>query len=463
MSKPELISDIEKIHFMSNINEKERPPISPVPTETRELARNQLAEFGKKMEKAVQKAKATGECIELDGSKLGGIVSGDTWKAKADGSLERNFEANEGLLEGLLQRRTERVADMSRPLDLDTLIKLLAYAQWAPNATNEQPTRIMVYKAEHPSMERIGEVMHKALYDRIVPHISIRNFIIGKKKENPNFLPELSMQELMDMPEEKFASFRFEDQPAPLHELPQTAAKLLERNKVIYDDGHYYIRKNDGSKGDEFSMTHLLRNDITFAKGMGTFFLKFKNTHPYLIVVFRKWRYTSLMTETLNKYGVYLPDVGEEFIDAGFYTDHLALAARGLGLSGVVKTGPMDLAKDELTGLFIADLKTRMAILEEELRGADSQPQVRVEMLRREITKTRMLRDGLKFGLEAMRSQEQHRPMREALLLALKRGEVYVPATFFQVGYPLPVPDERVRDPRQGRDPLQEMIVYMGQ
>ncbi len=463
MSKPELISDIEKIHFISNINEKERPPISPVPTETRELARNQLAEFGKRVEKAALKARESGEAVEVDGAKLSGTISGDLWTVKPDGTVGRDFEPNEGLLEGLLQRRTERVADMDRPLDLDTLVKLLSYAQWAPNATNEQPTQIMVYKAEHPSMERIGEIMHKALYERIVPHISIRNYIIGKKRENPNFLAELSMQELMDMPEEKFASFRFEEQPAPLHELPQTAAKLMERNKVIYDDGHYYIRKNDGSKGDEFSLAHLLRNDITFAKGMGTFFLKFKNTHPYLIVVFRKWHYTSLMTETLNKYGVYLPDVGEEFIDAGFYTDHLALAARGLGLSGVVKTGPMDLAKDELTGLFISDLKDRITTLEEELRSAESQPQVRVEMIRKEIAKTRMLRDGLKFGLEAMRSREQNRPMRESLLLALKRGEVYVPATFFQVGYPLPVPDERVRDPRQGRDPLQEMIVYMGQ
>lgn len=463
MSKPELISEIEKIHFISNIAEKERPPISPVPTETRELARNQLSELQKRLEKALQKAKTGGEPVEVDGSKLGGVLSGDIWTVSAEGGIERHFEPNEGLLDGLLQRRTERVADPDRDLGLDTLVKLLSYAQWAPNATNEQPTRIMVYKSGHSSMEKIGEVMHKALYDRIVPNISIRNYIVEKKRENPNFLPEFSMQDLIDMSEKKFNAFHFENYPAPLHELPQTAAKLLERNKVIYDNGQYFIRQNDGSKGEEFSIKHLLRNDITFAKGMGTFFLKFKNTHPFLIVVFRKWHYTSLMTETLNKYGIYLPDVGEEFIDAGFYTDHLALAARGLGLSGVVKTGPMDLAKDELTELFIDDLDGRLTTLEAELNGAQNQPQVRVEMIHKEISKTRLLRDGLKFGLEAMRSKELNRPMREALLLALKRGEVYVPATFFQVGYPLPVIEERVRDPRQGKDPLQEMIVYMGQ
>jgi len=463
LSKPELISDIEKIHFISSINEKERPPISPVPTETRELARNQLTELKKRLEKAAVKAKAGEEAIEVDGSKLGGVLSGDVWTVKPNGDLDRYFEPNEGLLDGLLQRRTERVADTNRPLELDMLLKLLSYAQWAPNATNEQPTRIMVYKSGHSSMDKIGEVMHKALYDRIVPNISIRNYIVEKKRESPNFLPEFSLQELIDMSEEKFASFHFEEYPAPLHELPQTAAKLLERNKVIYNKGHYFLRQNDGSSGDEFSIKHLLRNDITFAKGMGTFFLKFKNTHPYLIVVFRKWHYTSLMTETLNKYGIYLPDVGEEFIDAGFYTDHLALAARGLGLSGVVKTGPMDLAKDELTALFISDLDERLACLEKELKAGENQPQVRVEMIHKEVHKTKLLRDGLKYGLEAMRSKDLNRPMREALLVALKRGEVYVPATFFQVGYPLPNIDERVRDPRQGKDPLQEMIVYMGQ
>jgi nitroreductase len=462
MSQPELISDIEKIHFISNISEKERPPISPVPTETRELARNQLTELEKRMEKAILKAKTSGEAVELDGSKLGGVLSGDIWTAKPDGSIERHFEPNDGLLDGLLQRRTERVADPDRHLDLETLVKLLSYAQWAPNATNEQPTRIMIYGAEHASMARIGELMHKALYDRIVPNISIRHYALQRKKENPNFLPEFSLQELTEMSDERFAAFKLEESPAPLVELPQTAAKLMERGKAVYDNGVYYVRQPDGSRGEVYSIKHLLRNDVTFAKGMGTFFLKFKNTHPYLVVIFRKWQYTSLMTETLEKYGIVLQDVGEAFIDAGFYTDHLALAARGLGLSGVVKTGPMDLAKDELTGLFIEDLKSRLGVLEEELRGAEHQPQARVEMIKKEMTKTKMLRDGLKFGLEAMRAKEQNRPMREALLLALKRGEVYVPATFFQVGYPLSVPAERVRDPRQGKDPLQEMIVYMG-
>lgn len=462
MAQQQLISDIEKIHFISNIREKERPPISPVPTETRELARNQLIDFEKKIEKAVLKAKSTGESVEVDGSKLGGVISGDMWVVQPDGTLTRQFEPNDGLLDGLLQRRTERVADPDRPLDLETLVKLLSYAQWAPNATNEQPTRIMVYGVEHPSMTRIGELMHQALYERIVPNISIRHYALQRKRENPNFLPEFSLQELSEMSDEKFTAFKLEESPAPLVELPQTAAKLLERGKAIYDNGVYYVRQPDGSRGEIFSLKHLLRNDVTFAKGMGTFFLKFKNTHPYLVVIFRKWQYTSLMTETLSKYGIELQDVGEAFIDAGFYTDHLALAARGLGLSGVVKTGPMDLAKDELTGLFIDDLKSRMAELEEELRGAENQPQVRVEMIKKELVKTKMLRDGLKFGLEAMRAKEQNRPMREALLLALKRGEVYVPATFFQVGYPLPQPSERVRDPRQGKDPLQEMIVYMG-
>jgi hypothetical protein len=60
-----------------------------------------------------------------------------------------------------------------------------------------------------------------------------------------------------------------------------------------------------------------------------------------------------------------------------------------------------------------------------------------------------------------MRCKDENRLFRKQLLVALKRGEVYVPATFFQMGYPLPDLEERVRDPRQGKNPLDEMIVVM--
>ena len=63
---------------------------------------------------------------------------------------------------------------------------------------------------------------------------------------------------------------------APLHELPQTTDKLFERNKIIFDEGKYYKKKADGSKGDEYLMKDLLINDKVFTSGMGKFFLKFR-------------------------------------------------------------------------------------------------------------------------------------------------------------------------------------------
>ncbi len=457
----DMLASVEKLYFISAVLEKERPPVSPVPTETRELARRSLAEFNKTVERARRKAAESGAKVEIDGSRLSGVKSGDIWSVTADGSLCRSFECNEGLLEGLLQRRSERVADPDRDLDLETLGKLLAYAQWAPNATNEQPNRVLVYRKDHPSMQKIGELMQKALYERIIPRINIRNYILQKKTEIPDFLPGLSLQDLQQMDEKEFAAQEFEQVPAPLEELPQTADKLLERGKVVFHEGRYYLRRQDGGRGPEFSMADLLQNDRTFAKGMGTFFLKFKNTHPYLVVIFRKWHYTSLMTETLSKYGIVLPAVGEEFLDAGFYADHLALAARGLGLSGVVKTGPLDLAKDELTELFISDLQQLRQEYEKMLADPDNLPQRRISLVKTELPKITLLHDGLRFGLEVMRSQAEGRPLRRQLLVALKRGEVFVPALFFQVGYPLPQAAERVMDPRQGKDPLREMVVMM--
>ncbi len=261
----------------------------------------------------------------------------------------------------------------------------------------------------------------------------------------------------------QFAQFKFEEMPAPLDELPQTLSKLFEREKIVMENGRYFIRKADGSRGEEFRMKDLLANDKIFTHGMGKFFLKFKNTHPYLVIVFRKWHYTSLMTETLYKYGITLPDVGEEYIDAGFYSDHLTLATRGFGLSGVVKTGPLDLAKDELTELFIQDLDEKLDCYHSLLKSEQNLPLEKTEMLSNEIKKLKLLHDGLKYGLEAMRCKNQKIQMREQLLKAIKRGEVYVPATFFQLGYPYPKPEERVMDPRQGKDPLDNMVIFVGE
>ncbi|MBN2546438.1 MAG: nitroreductase family protein [Spirochaetes bacterium] len=457
----DIISGIEKISFFSNITEKERPPVSPVPTETRELARRSYEDFVKKVEKAKNKALESQKAVDVDGARLSGVKSGDIWHIDKDGIIGRSFEPNEGLLEGLLQRRTERVADPDKDVDLELLLKVLSFSQWAPNATNEQPTKILIYKKDHPSMDKIGNLMKKALEERIVPNINIRNFIINKKRETPNFLPDISMKDLTDMDDKKFSSYRFEEMSAPLNELPQTTAKLLERNKIVYENGKYYNKLNDGSKGSEYTLKDLLLNDVIFTKGMGKFFLKFKNTHPYLIVVLRKWHYTSLMTETLYKYGIQLPDVGEEFIDAGFYSDYLALSARGFGLSGVVKTGPMDLAKDELTELFIDDLKEKLDLFTTLLNDENNLIKDKKRLIQMEIEKIFLIFNGLKYGLEAMRCKEQNRPMRDQLIVALKRGEVYVPATFFQLGYPLIDPEERIKDPRQGKDPLDKMMILM--
>lgn len=41
------INDLEKIYFFSSVSLKDRPPISPIPTETRELARRSLEDFFK--------------------------------------------------------------------------------------------------------------------------------------------------------------------------------------------------------------------------------------------------------------------------------------------------------------------------------------------------------------------------------------------------------------------------------
>ncbi len=190
-----IFNALEKLYFFSNVNEKQKPPISPIPNVTRELARRSMQGFQKTIEKKKEKIMNDEETLEIDGSSLSGVKSGDFWVIGKDGIKGRYFEKNEPFLEGLLQRRTERVADPDKDVSLDMLFEILSYAQWAPNATNEQPTKIMVYQKNHPSMQKIGELMQKALLERMIPNINIRNYIINRKMENPNFLPDYSLED----------------------------------------------------------------------------------------------------------------------------------------------------------------------------------------------------------------------------------------------------------------------------
>jgi hypothetical protein len=71
-------------------------------------------------------------------------------------------------LEGLLQRRTERVADPDKDVDFELLLKVLSYAQWEPNATNEQPNKnSYIQKRSSINGKKLAILMKKALEERI--------------------------------------------------------------------------------------------------------------------------------------------------------------------------------------------------------------------------------------------------------------------------------------------------------
>jgi nitroreductase len=159
------------------------------------------------------------------------------------------------------------------------------------------------------------------------------------------------------------------------------------------------------------------------------------------------------MTETLEKYGIKLPDVGEALIDAGIFTDHLALATRGLGLSGVIKTGPLDLAIDKIASILAEDLTQQS----KQIQAGQSDK----DIMQEEYQKLIHLRDGLQVGLEWYQAKMAHKKSSSEVRKQIDMGNGYLPATFFQLGHPLADPSERVMDPRQGRNPMFTMTVFM--
>ncbi len=457
--KLNMIEQVTKLNALNDMAALKMPSsINPDPTITRNLARLSLEKFQKLVENNKTKAKKNNNPIEIDGSELSGVKGGaDIWSVNPDGSLSRKYKAVPEVVDLIEMRRTERVAEPNKPVNIETIYEIIRLAHRAPNATNEQPSRVLIYTQDHPAMNKIGIAMNEALNDIIVPQINLKYYILHAKKENNDFLKKYTLEQISSMTDEEIA--KFEDMPAPLHDLPRTRNSLISRGKLLIENARYYNcrEKNDKViKLKEYTLKDMVRADKVFAQGMGRFFLKFKNTHPVLLVVLRQVRYTSGMTEALEKYGIKLPDVGEAHIDAGIFTDHLALATRGLGLSGVIKTGPLDLAADKIASIFIEDLNNQSEQVKKLMKKNMDNNALEIE-----YHKLISLRDGLKVGLEHYYARHNHQKITPEVKKQIFMGKGYFPATFFQLGHPLSDPGERVMDPRQGRNPVNNMLVYM--
>ncbi|MEB3329216.1 MAG: hypothetical protein VKQ33_08305 [Candidatus Sericytochromatia bacterium] len=102
----------------------------------------QLAALEQRLAQARERATATGEAVDVDGSGASLTDGHDTWRVHPDGRLSRVLQPFPGF-EACLEAGPE-TTEVPRTPHLSEALPLLYQAFWAPSATNWQPTRVLV-------------------------------------------------------------------------------------------------------------------------------------------------------------------------------------------------------------------------------------------------------------------------------------------------------------------------------
>ncbi len=458
--KNSLLAQLKYLKTISNSAAENMPEtVSTNSLEAEDLLRKALQNFEASLEEARIRANESGKVVRVDGSKLSGIKDGgDIWLVQPDGSYTREYKKIPEIEDVIEMRRSEKLADPDKQVNPGTIYEIIRLAQRAPNANNEQPNHVLIYPHNHSSMQKIGSVMLEILIDQYIPRISLRNLVLNLKKDNADFIPQYELKQLETMADQELS--QFENYPAPLDDLPRAKNSMITRDRLLKKDGKFYkdrARNGQINRKDEYTLKDLLQDDHLFAQGMGRQLMKFKHSYPILLIILRKVKYRSQMTETLEKYGINIPDMGEAFLDAGVFTDHLALITRSFGLAGRINTVPLNIAADTIANIIINDLSLQTKNIKQFLTDNHNDKQ----LLEQEYRKVMNLKEGLEIGLEAYYAKQEHKKLNPTVKKQITMGKGFFPASFFHIGHPLAEPSELLMDPKRGRKPLMDIIVYM--
>jgi hypothetical protein len=188
---------------------------------------------------------------------------------------------------------------------------------------------------------RIGQAMFEALYGvgaepeskaggegGILTAVTVRNYLLNVGQKDPAWLADrlpAGWGNLADMELRKLAK----DVPVRADDLGRY---LRER---ILRDGKYKIAGElvTDQEGRPLTVPLLVRMLKSLAGTFGNFFLKFQNTHPQNAV---------LLADVTR------PDSHKTYRAVGKAAAVLTFLSRALGASSIIKSGPIDLARDPI-------------------------------------------------------------------------------------------------------------------
>lgn len=248
-----------------------------------------------------------------------------------------------------LARTTQRVASPKGEVSEKELKQIIDNCMNALSPKEREAVHLSHFTWHDQAVIDIGSGMFEALYGKgadpetkrggdhgFLSGMTVRNYIACLKNHDPEILPFFSLDQLKNMPEEDLKLMARDTALKARHIGPY----LLERMTL---DGKYIVDPEGNvvsDRGKSVSVALMVKLLSGIAATFGNFFLKFKNTHPITLMILGKEALT-LQTQNFN------------FKAVGKIGALLSYEVRRLGYTAITKTGPIDLAMEQIRTILV--------------------------------------------------------------------------------------------------------------
>lgn len=271
-----------------------------------------------------------------------------------------------------LERSTQRVASPVGEVSEEEINKIIDNCMSALPPEEREVVHLSSFTWHDKTVIDIGSGMFEALYGKgadpetkkggeqgFLSGMTVRNYITCLKNHDPEILPFFSLEQLKNMPEADLKPLARETHLKARHIGPYLLERMTLDGKYIVDEEGEIISE----RGKPVSVALMVKLLSGIASTFGNFFLKFKNTHPITLMILGKEEQT---LQTLNK----------NFKAVGKIGALLSYEVRRLGYTAITKTGPIDLAMEQIREILAKhhDKNPDEKIIAERLRSKEWSP-----------------------------------------------------------------------------------------